>query len=348
MTAELFHPRTPADVVEIVRGASADRRTLLPVGGRAHIDRGNPTEPDGELWTTQLDGIVAYEPAEMLVVVEAGMRCGDLATALAEHDQEWPVDAPAEATVGGVIAAGASSFRRRRVGHVRDTVVEMTTVTGDGRTITSGARTVKNVSGFDVQRLMTGSLGTLGVIVQAALKIRPLPRARAVLRASADDAMALADQLATAVPQAAAVVASLGAVTLHVEGWPDEVSELKIMAGSLTSLEAVDGPEGPPLPEATTVVEVAVVPSRLPEVLARHDRWVALAGVGIALVGLSGPEELATLRAAVDEAGGIAPAIRGPGGLGSSAVPAPEVHHRLKAAFDPHGVLAPGRFWNGG
>lgn len=346
MTTEMFHPRTPADVVEIVRGASADGRTLLPVGGRAHIDRGNPTEPDAELWTTQLDGIVAYEPAEMLVVVEAGMRCGDLATALAEHDQEWSVDAPAEATVGGVIAAGASSFRRRRVGHVRDTVVEMTTVSGDGRTITSGARTVKNVSGFDVHRLMTGSLGTLGVIVQVALKIRPLPRARAVLRASADDALALAHRLATAVPQAAAVVASPGDVTVHLEGWPDEVSELKTMAGAMASLEAVDAPEEPfLLPEATTVVEVTVVPSRLPEVLARHDRWQALAGVGIAWVGVAGPEELATLRATVAEAGGIAPAIRGPGGLGTSAVPAPEVHHRLKAAFDPSGVLAPGRFW---
>ena len=96
------------------------------------------------------------------------------------------------------------------------------------------------------------------------------------------------------------------------------------------------------------MVEVAVVPSRLPEVLARHDRWQALAGVGIAWVGVEGPEELATLRATVAEAGGIAPAIRGPGGLGTSAVPAPEVHRRLKAAFDPYGVLAPGRFWDGG
>ena len=96
------------------------------------------------------------------------------------------------------------------------------------------------------------------------------------------------------------------------------------------------------------MVEIAVVPSRLPEVLARHDRWQALAGVGIAWVGVDGPEELAMLRATVAEAGGIAPAIRGPGGLGTSAVPAPEVHHRLKAAFDPSGVLAPGRFWDGG
>jgi glycolate oxidase FAD binding subunit len=348
MTTERFHPRTSADVVEIVRGASADRRTLLPVGGRAHIDRGNPTEPDAELWTTQLDGIVAYEPAEMLVVVEAGMRCGQLATALAEHDQEWPVDATAEATVGGVIAAGASSFRRRRVGHVRDTVVEMTTVTGDGRTITSGARTVKNVSGFDLHRLMTGSLGTLGVIVQVALKIRPLPRGRAVLLASTDDAMTLADRFATTVPQAAAVVASPDSVTLHLEGWADEVSELATMAGAIARLEVVDDAHRPAHPEAATVAEVAVVPSRLPDVLVRHDRWQALAGVGIAWVGVDGPEELATLRTAVAQAGGIAPAITGPGGLGPSPVPAPEVHQRLKAAFDPHGVLAPGRFWDVG
>jgi FAD/FMN-containing dehydrogenase len=80
-------------------------------------------------------------------------------------------------------------------------------------------------------------------------------------------------------------------------------------------------------------------------VLARRDRWQALAGVGIAWVGVEGPEELATLRATVAETGGIAPAISGAGGLGASPVPAPEVHRRLKAAFDPHGVLAPGRFW---
>jgi hypothetical protein len=160
--------------------------------------------------------------------------------------------------------------------------------------------------------------------------------------------VALAHRLATAVPQAAAIVASPGSVTLHLEGWPDEVSELKTMAGSMTSLDTVDGTDRPPLLDATTVVEVAVVPSRLPEVLARHDRWQALAGVGIAWVGVDGPEELATLRVSVAEVGGIAPAIRGPGGLGTSVVPAPEVHRRLKAAFDPYGVLAPGRFWQGG
>ena len=153
---------------------------LLVVGGRTHMDRGNPTEVDAELWTTMLDEVVAYEPAEMLAVVEAGMRVGDLQAVLAEGGQEWPVDAHPDATVGGVIAAGVSSFAAAcELGHVRDTVVELELVRGDGRLVKSGARTVKNVTGYDLHRLATGSLGTLGVIVQVALKLRPLPQVRA-------------------------------------------------------------------------------------------------------------------------------------------------------------------------
>ena len=106
---DLIHPHTKAAVAEALREASATGTRVLPVGGRRHMDRGNPTEVDAELWTTMLDQVVAYDPAEMLVVVEAGMRFGDLAELLGEHDQEWPVDAPPDATVGGVIAAGISS-----------------------------------------------------------------------------------------------------------------------------------------------------------------------------------------------------------------------------------------------
>src|SRR5205823_1363037 len=100
----------------------------------------------------------------------AGMRVGDLQRTLGASGQEWPVDAPPDATVGGVIAAAASSPRRMKVGHVRDTVVEMQLVTGDGRLVKSGARTVKNVTGYDLHRLATGSLGTIGVVTQVAVK----------------------------------------------------------------------------------------------------------------------------------------------------------------------------------
>ncbi len=186
MTAELLHPQTPGDVVDIVREAGSTGSRLLTVGGRRHMDKGNPTEVDAELWTTQLDDVIAYDPAEMLAVVGAGMRIGDLRALLADGAQEWPVDAPDDATVGGVIAAGTTSPRVLRVGAMRDSVVELTAVIGDGRSITSGARTVKNVSGYDVHRLMTGSMGTLGVIVSAALKVRPSPQAAITLLAHGD------------------------------------------------------------------------------------------------------------------------------------------------------------------
>lgn len=356
MSVELLHPRTTADVAEMVRDASERGRPLLVVGGRTHIDRGNAVTPDAELWTTQLDGVVAYEPDEMIVVVQAGLRCGALASVLAEHGQEWPVDAPADATVGGVISAGVSSYRRLRVGQVRDTVVEMTIVTGDGRTITSGARVVKNVSGFDLHRLLTGSLGTLGVIVRVALKLRPLPRSRRALRTvGVEGGITLGERLATAVPDVAAVVATPGACTVHLEGWPGEVEDQLVAAGSIAGFEeaAPDAALPTSLDEGShdagshALAEVAVAPSRMARALEGRTRWRALAGVGIAWVPVDSAEDLGSLREHVAAEEGIAPVIRGPGGLGVIALPALEVQRRIKAAFDPAGIFAPGRFWGG-
>ena len=122
---DLIHPHSKRDVVDALRTASAAETRVLTVGGRQHIDKGNPSEVDAELWTTLLDDRVAYDPAEMLCVVEAGMRLHDLRTMLAEGGQEWPVDAPDDATVGGVVATGGPTIRQLRVGTMRDTVVEI-------------------------------------------------------------------------------------------------------------------------------------------------------------------------------------------------------------------------------
>lgn len=345
---DLIHPHTAADVVDAVRAANADGRRLLVIGGRRHIDKGNPSEVDAELWTTQLDRVVAYDPAEMVAVVEAGMRVGELRRILAEGGQEWPVDAPDDATVGGVIAAAPSSPRRLKVGAVRDTVLETEVVTGDGRPVRSGARTVKQVTGYQIHKLVTGSLGTLAVIVQVALKLRPLPEARRTLRFEGD--LGLAASVLAALPAAAGVLATPDGVELRLEGWRDEVDEQQAAAeGVARPLEALDDapfPRSRPWEERPIVVEAAAPPSRLGE-LATGDRWGALAGVGILWAGLDGPDELEALRSAARGAGGIAPVIRGPGGLGDDALPAPEVHRRLKRAFDPNGVLAPGRGWGG-
>ena len=90
---DLIHPHDAGAVCEALREASAAGTRVLPVGGRQHLDKGNPCEVDAELWTTLLDGIEAYDPAEMLVVVRAGTRVGDLRRELEANGQEWPVDA---------------------------------------------------------------------------------------------------------------------------------------------------------------------------------------------------------------------------------------------------------------
>jgi glycolate dehydrogenase FAD-binding subunit len=340
---DLIHPHTAADVAQVLREASAARTPLLIVGGRQHMDRGNPSVVEAELWTTQLDRIVSFAPEEMLAVVEGGLRAHDLTMALAERGQEWPVDAPPDATVGGIVAAGVSSVRRARVGHVRDTVVEMELVTGDGRSIRSGARTVKNVTGYDVHRLMTGSLGTLGVITQVALKLRPLPEAVRTLRT--EGSIALATSVGTAAPSAAAVLASPGSVTVRLEGWRGEVEEVATTLGELAAWEEVEALPTPP--EAETLLEVAVPPSRVRSAVEGSQAWLALPSVGLAWIAAGSAGEVDTVRARVGALGGIAPAIRGPGGLGASPVPAPDVQRRLKASFDPAEVLAPGRAWGG-
>jgi glycolate oxidase FAD binding subunit len=342
---DLIHPHTPADVAETLREASARGTRLLVVGGRRHMDKGNPCEVDAELWTTMLGEVVAYEPAEMLVVIEAGTRCADLGQLLAEHGQEWPVDAPRDATVGGVIAAGVSSARRLRVGHVRDTVVEMQLATGDGRLITSGARTVKNVTGYDVHRLATGSLGTLGVITRVALKVRPLPERSVVLASEGD--LELAEAVLDTVPRAARVEAWPTRIEVALEGWADEVAQMETAAREVADLRPIEAIEAPE-PSAPTVLEAAVPPSRLGALVEGLQDWRALAGVGLARIGCASAEEVAEVRTHAQALGGVAPAVRGPGGLGDAPVPAREVHRRLKAAFDPAGILAPGRAWHEG
>ncbi len=341
---DLIHPHDAGAVCEALRDASATGTRVLPVGGRQHLDKGNPSDIDAELWTTLLDGIEAYDPAEMLVVVRAGTRVGDLRRELEANGQEWPVDVPDDATVGGVIAAGVATARQLRVGMLRDTVVEMEVATGDGRLVKSGARTVKNVTGFDVHRLLTGSLGTLGVITQVALKLRPIPKRRTTL-VSTDGGLDLATRLSKEVPLPTAVVAEQQRIVLRLEGWPEEVEEQTTAARKIVACEELDEPFPEPIfPNAPIVVEVAVPPSRLAAAVEGRTSWRALMGIGLAWVPVNDAEDLASLRTKIGTTG-IAPVIRGPGGLGDAAVPAPDVQRRIKAALDPANILAPGRAW---
>lgn len=149
---------------------------VAPLGGNTQwrVER-----PEGRVVRAPA-GIISHVPAEMTVRVRAGTPVAELEAALAEAGQMVPLDPldPARATVGGVLAEGDSGLRRLRYGPVRDTLLEVRYVSADGRLIKAGGPVVKNVSGFDLCRLMVGSKGTLGVLAEVVLRARPVPAAR--------------------------------------------------------------------------------------------------------------------------------------------------------------------------
>jgi glycolate oxidase FAD binding subunit len=333
---DLTYPERVSEVVATVREAGAAGRRLRIVGGRRHMARAGATGADAELWTTSLDGIVTYDPSEMIVVVRAGTRLDDLRAVLAEGGQEWPTDEPGDATVGGVIAAGVDPVRRLRTGLVRDTVVELEAVLGDARVVRSGARVVKNVSGFDVHRLLTGSLGTLGVITQVALKVRPLPKA-AVTLVTVDGGLELGDRLLDALWQPAAVLAEPGRVVVRLEGWPGEVAEQTATARAVATCEESEEPITPGVdlfPDAPIVLELGGVPSDLRSVVSAHDDFRALPGVGVVWVPCTSAEDLDDVSVAVDAS------VPARADLPLPRPPRSALERRVRAALDPGSVFA--------
>ncbi len=166
------------------------------VGGRTQWTVGGlPVEGVREVAAPA--GVVAHEPAEMIVRVRAGTALQDLQDAVGEGGQFVPLEAerPSDATVGGVLAVGRSGYRRLGLGPLRDSVLEMTAVSSRGDLIRSGAPLVKNVTGFDLCRLFVGSLGTLALTGEVVLRCRPLPQVETWYHGEDVDPFRLAAQL---------------------------------------------------------------------------------------------------------------------------------------------------------
>lgn len=175
---ETITPTDQAGVAEAVRAAHDARQPVYPLGGRTSLDYGiAPQQPGRGLDLTGLDKIVDYTPRDMTIVVEAGVRVADLAATLAKEKQHLPIDLPRadEATIGGAVATNWSGPRRHGYGTLRDYVIGIRAVDGRGVTFNGGGRVVKNVAGYDFCKLLTGSLGTLGVVTQLALRVKPQP-----------------------------------------------------------------------------------------------------------------------------------------------------------------------------
>jgi len=183
-----------ARIIDQVNGACARQAPLEIRGGGSKLFFGEPA-PGEALDLTCLTGITSYEPTELVVTVRAGTRLADLEAALQEHGQCLPFEPPrfaAGGTVGGMVAAGLSGPARATAGSVRDHVLGVTLLNGRGEILTFGGQVAKNVAGYDVSRLMAGSLGILGVLCEVSLKVLPVSTATATLCFDCDSGKALA------------------------------------------------------------------------------------------------------------------------------------------------------------
>jgi len=179
----IVRPGSNQEIAEIVRLAAAEKLALVPVGARTKLGMNIPVHQyDLALDMTRLDRVVAYDPDDLTLSVEPGISLQKLSCVLADHRQFLPLAVPflKRATVGGTITSGVDSPLRQLYGTARDYLLGLEFVTGEGQTVKSGGRVVKNVSGYDLHKLMIGSLGSLGVITKVNFRTFPVPQSTRV------------------------------------------------------------------------------------------------------------------------------------------------------------------------
>jgi glycolate oxidase FAD binding subunit len=176
-------PSTIEELGEVVARRASEGQSLYPQGGSTALDYGGiPRKPGVAIDLRGLDRVVDYPAADMTITVEAGITLEALRRTLAEQGQRLMLDAPQSerATLGGIYATNASGPRRFGFGRARDQIIGIRFVNAAGEVIKGGGRVVKNVAGYDLPKLLTGSVGTLGIIAELTLKVRPLPEASAL------------------------------------------------------------------------------------------------------------------------------------------------------------------------
>jgi glycolate oxidase FAD binding subunit len=343
-----------------IQDAGAARTPLRLRGGGSKDFYG--AEPRGEILDTRAHrGIVDYEPAELVITARCGTPLAELEAALAGRDQMLAFEPPhfgPEATVGGCVAAGLSGPRRQAAGALRDFVLGVVLMDGRGEVLRFGGRVMKNVAGYDVARLVAGSLGTLGVILEVSLKVLPRPPEEATLRFALDEASALRSLHAW----------GRKPLPLSASAWHEGVLHVRLSGAAAAVRAARSALGGEQLAEA----EARALWEDLGE--QRHP-FFAPAEDGAPLWRLAVPSTTAPLdlpgaqlvewgggqrwwrtsagveavRAAAERGGGHATLFRGgdrTGGVFTPlAAPLRAIHQRLKASFDPAGILNPGRMY---
>ena len=344
---------------ERVRAAAATKTPLCLRGGGTKDFYGRA--PAGEVFDLRANrGVVAHEPTELVVTVRGGTPLAELEAALAERGQYLAFEPPhfgADATVAGCVAAGLSGPRRSSMGAVRDFMLGVKLLDGRGEVLKFGGQVMKNVAGYDVSRLVAGSLGTLGIVLEVSLKVLPRPVAEATLRFELDEADMLR-RVNEWGGQPLPVSASLwhgGVLHVRLSGAEAAVRAASAKLGgevldaaAATALWAAarEQTAAPFALDAGEVLWRMSLPSTAPALDLPGRQVVEWGG---ALRWLASAGDAAQVRARAAQLGGHATAFRGGDRSGEVfqplSAPLATIQRRLKQSFDPAGIFNPGRLY---
>ena len=383
----VFEPSSEAELAAALRCANAHGLGVVPRGGGTKTGWGNPpTRADLILSTARLDRVIEHAWADLTVSVEAGCTIQNLQNALAQQGQRIAADPlwPERATVGGILSTNDSGALRIRYGALRDLIIGLTIALPDGTLASSGGKVVKNVAGYDLPKLATGALGTLGVITRANFRLHPLPRnIRSFTFAARDLADAnrvmLSVQDSGLTPtglQARFAAMAAPAVDVRFEGTDAGLAAqgvaLRKLAAPATEAATSDSvwqarEELWSSAEPAAIAKFSVLPGSIAETCGRirlladslDIEWRAVVqgtGLGWLRLGASSAsaihQVLHTLRLELERMGGSLAVLYRPAAMPAidawgSAGDAFPVMLNVKQQFDPRGVLNPGRFVGG-
>ena len=340
---------------EVIRQAIARRRPLRIRGSGSKDFYGGMPKGD-VLDTTAYRGIVDYAPEELVITARAGTLLHEIEAVLAEQGQMLPFEPPhfgPRATLGGCVATGLSGPRRASSGAVRDFVLGVKILDGKGDLLRFGGQVMKNVAGYDVSRVMAGSLGTLGLILEVSLKVLPKPKTEATLQFEMDETQALEkmNRWAGEPLPISATCYHDHVLTLRLSGAQSAVQAAQVKLGGQMMIAGEDFWRG--IREQTSTFFRERAPLwrlSVPSTAAVPPPGKQLIEWGGALRWVFSESEPGAIRVVAEQTHGQATLFRSTKKPAAVFHPLPKpllaVHQRMKRAFDPHGIFNIGRMYS--
>jgi glycolate oxidase FAD binding subunit len=362
----IVYPQTQTELAAVMQEAQRSQWRVLPCGAGSKLDWGGLVEGiQLVVSTARLNQLIDHAIGDLTVTAEAGMSFAALQAELGQAGQFLAIDPafPDQATLGGIIATGDSGSLRHRYNSVRDMVLGISFVRSDGEMVKAGGRVVKNVAGYDLMKLLTGSYGTLGILTQVTFRVYPLPQtAQTVVLTGTSEQMAIAVQSilsSTLAPSAIDLLSSPElALRISFQGIPESVelqtARLKELGLSITS-------EQPNLKNQAIVCKIGVKSSQAIDLLTQLETLLPKAqvvihagsGLGTLSVAEARTTQILAVRSLLESTGGFLSVLQAPKafkqqldvwGYSGNAL---ALMKRIKHQFDAQNLLSPHRFVGG-